>query len=452
MSEENICDFVGSAAEAWPHEPALADRQTGRVVSFAELDCLTRPIAWGLLAQEIKICATYLPISLDHILFLTAALRAGVPIFPLSPRWPIERAQEMAARTNATLWENIDFPTGSARRLQARHPAWATLIATSGSSGTPKRVAHALGAHLANARASQDKLPLAPGCGWLLNLPLAHVSGLSVLFRCVTHGATMVLPAPGEFETAMLDPRVTHLSVVSTQLHRLLEKQVRFPFLRAMLAGGGPFTSALLNQAIAAGYPVHLTYGMTEAGSQITTTRRLTEPAHAFSAGTPNPGFTLRIGADGGLEVRSPALCSGYLLDDGTLCSAADPEGWFVTGDRGRIDEAGNFWYSGRADRMFISGGENIHPETIERELESLPEIRRAVVLPIADVTFGQRPVAFVAWNCRSIADTLSQRLQGRLPKFMVPVRFLDWPPEADLDQAKISLAVFEAQLSDISR
>lgn len=445
-------DFVLVAMARFTSQPAIIDLASGRTISFTELEWLTRDRAHGLLARGFGVCAIQAAPSVEYVLWLIAAFRAGVVVFPISPRWPKARARELAQLAGAT--ELIDCPqpiTGAIRPFQNRLDAPATILATSGSSGEPKRVVHALAGHLTNARGSASKLPLRPGCGWLLNLPIYHVSGLSVLFRCLNEGAAILLPAPNAVEATWRDPRVTHASVVSTQLRRLLDQGIDLKPLRAVLAGGGSFAPELVNRAIAAGYPIHLTYGMTEAGSQITTTARLTEPADDFSAGTPNREMEVRLAETGEVQIRSQALCLGYQEENGVIRSARAPDGWFQTRDAGHRDRSGQLWITGRLDRLFISGGENIHPEAIERELEACPEVARAVVLPLNDETFGHRPVAFVQWKQSAAEPAVREILAKRLPKFMQPTCFLEWPREVDSQGAKLPLEPFRERVWQIA-
>jgi len=440
-------DFVLVAAAKFSRHPAIVDRPGGRTISFTELERLTRERAHGLLKRNEPVVAVQAPASAEYLLWLIAAFRCGVTVFPVSPRLPAAAARELAQRAGASeLIDSLSALHGPERPFQNQLTAPATLLATSGSSGTPKLVAHSLAGHLTNARGSHRQLPLGPGCGWLLNLPLHHVSGLSIVFRCLQDGAAIILPE----SASLADPAVTHLSVVSTQLRRLLESGARLDHLRAVLAGGGPFPAELVNQAIAAGYPIHLTYGMTEAASQIATTPRLIRPAEAFSAGPPNPEMRVRIAPSGEVQIHSQALCLGYLEADGAIRSARDAGGWFATRDAGRIDEEGQLWITGRLDRMFISGGENIHPEILEQALEARPEIRRAVVLPIADPEFDQRPVAFVQWTGEPREELVAAELARRLPRFMLPARWLDWPAGVDSQGGKLPLEPFRREVRQI--
>ena len=290
----------------------------------------------------------------------------------------------------------------------------ATVLLTSGSSGMPKAVAHSLTAHLANASGSNANSPVGPGHRWRRSLSMAHIGGLAMLFRALTGGGALVLD-----ETTP----ATHLSLVSVQLRRLL-RQSTLPELSALLVGGGPIPPDLITQAIARGLPVHTTYGMTELGSQVTTTPPGATAAQLATAGRVLAGREVRIAGSGEILICGETLLAGYLTTGG-LCSGVDAEGWYHTGDVGRLVD-GWLTPTGRLDQMFISGGENIHPEAIERALGGL--VVGCAVVPVPDAEWGARPVAIIAGDFD--ADVLRTALAKRLPRFAVPDAFLPWPAD----------------------
>jgi O-succinylbenzoic acid--CoA ligase len=262
---------------------------------------------------------------------------------------------------------------------------------------------------------------------------LHHVSGFSILIRCLLAGAAVVFPDSSlPLELQISDPAVTHASVVSTQLLQLLEHGADLSRLKAVLAGGGPFPESLIACAIQSSASIHLTYGMTETASQIATSPRLTQTSSPPNCGRPLPGREVRISNEGVIEVRGPVVSPDLV----------DSEGWFSTGDLGRFDEHGNLVILGRRDRMFISGGENIHPETIEGLLIQIPGIRRAVVVSRKDARFGERPVAFVSGNFAPL--DLKNRLASKLESFAIPDAFLSWPEEIPDDMPKPDFALFK--------
>jgi O-succinylbenzoic acid--CoA ligase len=127
------------------------------------------------------------------------------------------------------------------------------------------------------------------------------------------------------------------------------------------------------------------------------------------------PNREVRIADDGEIWVRGSCLFDGYL-------NQSRSRDWFPTGDLGRIENH-LLHIVGRKDWMFISGGENIQPEEIERELLTLPQVLEAVVLPIDDAEFGKRPIAVVRANETFTIEQMQLVLSDRLPKFKIPIK-----------------------------
>jgi O-succinylbenzoic acid--CoA ligase len=220
---------------------------------------------------------------------------------------------------------------------------------------------------------------------------------------------------------------ITHLSLVTTQLKRLLASAaLPAPTLKAVLLGGSALPRQLIEAAHDAGVPLRTTYGLSETASQVTAT-----PAHCagdkrWSAGRALRGREVKIDTGGEILVRGQTLCRGYYRD-GSVEPVVDAEGWFHTGDLGVLDDDGYLSVTGRRDNMFISGGENIHPEEIEAHLLGINGVRNAIVVPVNDDEYGQRPVAFVD-AVQIDAHMLDERLLDYLPKFKLPIAYHAWP------------------------
>ncbi|MGE3726411.1 MAG: AMP-binding protein [Candidatus Sericytochromatia bacterium] len=306
-----------------------------------------------------------------------------------------------------------------------------TEILTSGSSGQPKAVLHTWGNHLASARGSLAHIPLRPEDTWLAALPLFHIGGLAILIRTALAGARVAFP-PKEMplEQALAVFRPTHLSLVSTQLYRLLQVPESIPLLqncKAILLGGSAIPTALIEKAFALELPIHCSYGSTEMASQICTTRPGASLAELMTSGPVLPEREVKISPEGEICVRGATRFVGYVSQSG-LETPFDAEGWFATGDLGQFTPEGWLQVSGRRDHRFISGGENIQPEAIEAALLRLPDILQAVVVPVPDPEFGQRPVAFIeALRPVEPAD-IRTGLKAELPPFMLPKAIFDWP------------------------
>jgi O-succinylbenzoic acid--CoA ligase len=159
---------------------------------------------------------------------------------------------------------------------------------------------------------------------------------------------------------------------------------------------------------------------------------RIDADAETSEGGETGPGEILFGGA---------VLFRGYVEPDGDgdvrLDPARDEDGWYPSGDRGRIDAEGRLRVIGRVDRLFISGGENIQPEEIEAALQQADGIDRAVVVPVSHAEYGQRPVAFVRaadWN----PNEWRRHLAARLPGFKIPDAFEPLPAQAVEGRMKV--------------
>ena len=421
---------------------ALLDRASGRSVRYSELVSFLSSRLTGFSFDATRPFATWAAPDFSHATLLLALLARDCLLAPLSPRLPEPEALKRAEWIGAGgFWKAEEFSTLSPRSRQIRTASAGTLLFTSGSTGEPRAVWHDLESHIANALGAGEMMPLRPGCAWLLSLPLNHVSGFSILIRCLLAGATVVFPDQNSpFKNQIEDSTLTHASVVGVQLRRLLSDEASFSHFQAVLLGGGPVDQGLVSDALEAGVPLHITYGMTETASQTTTSDRLHSVPHSIHAGKALPGRELRISSDGEIQVRG-AILPRAIFSGGELREALTCDGWFSTGDAGSFDAAGNLVVSGRRSRMFISGGENICPEIIETLLASFPQVQRVVVVGVPNEEFGARPVAFVAGDASP--DRVKEFLKARLEGFYVPDAFLPWPSEVSPDDAKVNFDFF---------
>ena len=365
---------------------------------------------------------------------LLAARHAGAVPVLLSPRWPEATAKTAAARVLA----------GLATLDDDERATLADVTFTSGTTGTPRAVAHTRQGHDDVASAGNAHLPFAPGHRWLLSLPLVHVGGLGIVSRALVGGGALCVPRAGEgLVDAALRLRATHLSVVRAQLVDLLRSPLveqLVPQLRVVMVGGGPTPPALLQQAVRRGVPVAQTWGMTETHAQVATSS-LGEPS---TCGRPLPGRHVRVDDDGVLGVRGVGLAAGFVDERGLQPLPRDDDGYFVTGDRGVVDDEGRVIVLGRVGLRIVSGGEKLEPEAIESALLSCVDVDDAVVVPVEHARWGQRPVAFVRAR-RWTPDAWSDAVRAALPKTWVPDAFLPWPD--DVEGGKGARALLRARV-----
>ena len=436
-----------AAALSTPDAAAIIGSQG--TTTYVELDGRVSGAALRLRELEPgSRVALYLPKDERYVTLMLAVIRAGHVACPVSDRLPprgvaqrLERAACAALISDddellrsAGLYRLDPGPLleGNRRREKPEHIPLerpATIVFTSGSTGTPKAALHAFGNHYYNALGSNANIMLRPGDRWLHSLPLYHVGGISILFRCLLAGSTIALPEQGTpIGESVADLGATHVSLVSTQLLRLLRENPELAGLKAVLMGGGPISASLVDEALSRGLPIHTSYGLTEMASQVTTTPPGAAPEALRTAGRVLPEREVSISEEGEILVRGATLFAGYVEGE-ILDLAVDTNGWFHTGDLGELDENGYLRVLGRKDNRFFSGGENIQPEETEEVLSVLPGVEAAVVVPVDDTEFGQRPVAFVRMEDRSTVD-LASELEKFLPRFKIPIAFYAWPEE----------------------
>jgi O-succinylbenzoic acid--CoA ligase len=479
---------ISRYAESAPGEPAVI---TGdRIYSYQHLNRIISSTADFLKQKGIGKDARTALIgrnSSEYIAALWALWRIGAVAVPINFRFPPEYLKKIFQETNIS-FAILNSPLFSYSREQPGIIAWeeiadcreqaclfpggqdkinlendAAIVLTSGSTGDEKAVLHTFANYYYNALGSNENITLEPGDRWLLSLPLFHVGGLGILFRCFPAGAAVVVPGESESLLESIEKyNVTHVSLVSTRLHRLMQeknellrtrrdakKDKKLFTLKALLLGGSPFPVSLIREAISLKLPIHTTYGLTEMASQVTTTPKDAPLEKLLTSGKLLNYRSLKIDENNEICVKGNALFKGY-VEGQTLARPFDPGGWFHTGDLGCIDADGYLHVSGRRDNMFISGGENIMPEEIEALLNRLPGVEKSIVVPMEDETYGFRPAAFLKPEnkLKITKDEVLRHLQKHLPRFKIPDVFYFWP-DADGSGEK-SLKVDRSYFRDL--
>lgn len=419
-------------ARTQPNKSALiADDRTW---SYGETDATLHSLCHFLQEAGIRRqqrIAFVAKTGVPTILLLLALFRLGAVACPLSHRIPQEQIHKHVEQLRAAhILEPEILPLegkiGGMIAPKIQLDSLATFLFTSGSSGTPKIACHTYGNHYYSALGAVSALKLEDTSRWLLSLPLFHVSGLGILFRCFQQGAAVVL-SKMPIEQAIASRQISHASLVPTQLYRLAAET--FSSLKCLVLGGAHTPSELLQKAHKNHLPVLTTYGMTEMSSMITLSDQLL------------PHRELKIETDGEIWVRGKTLFEGYWDTKTETVKKIDSDGWFPTKDIGRFSPEGHLEVLGRKDRLFISGGENIQPEVIEQALCAIEGIKQAAVVPVADPEFGHRPVAFIDDTTGSHdLESIRDALRSTLPSFMHPVKILPYPEDAGLKPNLTSL------------
>ncbi len=318
---------------------------------------------------------------------------------------------------------------------------------TGGTTGLPKAAMLSHGNLVAAVniyRLWADGAPLEPGAQSVIcALPLFHIYALTtVLLRHLRDGNTVLLRQRFSAEALVEDIAVRRATVfpgVPTMwialLHHPGVETVDFSSLRSGVSGGAPMPFEVQTRIEAIiGQRIHGGWGMTEiapAGARV--------PADAAPRpgliGIPLPGITMKIvsleperddfppGEIGEIAIRGPNVFKGY-LDDPEGTAEAFHEGWFLTGDLGRMDEDGLFEIVDRRKNMIISSGFNVYPVAIESAIYEHPAVQEVVVIGIDDAYRGQAAKAFVKLKAGRAAFTLDELLaflKDRLGRHEMP-------------------------------
>ena len=394
---------------------SLRNRVAGLAASLQDFG-LTPSATIALLTESTSFIA----------LMAHAAPLIGCTLFPLDPKLPPawrNRLLEQAG-VDAVLCDEADdtyppllkvyrigsLPTQMApfATKDVLSPGVQLIVASSGSSAKPRGGMLSPANLDASVKSANERLDLRLGDCWLDCLPLFHIGGLAILFRASAAGASVVLHQGFDAVTVWADLQwhsVTHLSLVPAMLAKLLDVANERPppeTLRVVLVGGAHLNSHLAKRALDSGWPLCVSYGLSETSSQVATRclaqRSEVEPGNV---GKPLHGFEVRVADETGrpttgvgwIHIRGKAVMVGYANPEHRPGDGLD-DGWLVSGDLGQLDESGRLTIVGRADEVLVSGGENIHPLQVEDLIMDCSAVDEVVVIGKADPVWGERIVA----------------------------------------------------------
>jgi O-succinylbenzoic acid--CoA ligase len=302
------------------------------------------------------------------------------------------------------------------------------VIETSGSTGRPKRVLLSRDAMRASALATEERLG-GPG-RWVLNLPPTYVAGVQVLYRSVVAGTEPIAFRGSLAATRSEVHGRCFLSLVPTQLVRLLEdpdETAALEDFEAVLVGGGPLRPEARQDAESRGVRVVQTYGMSETCGG------------CVYDGVPLPGVEVRIDHDEQVLLRGPMLFDGY-QDEPERTAAAMRDGWFLTDDLGHWLPDGRLAVDGRADDMVISGGVKVPASAVAAALLAHPWVNEAAVVGAPDDEWGERVVAVVTTSGPVELAELRDLVEPRTwaPRQVVAVDELPLLPNGKIDRVTL--------------
>jgi len=445
-------------------------------VSYASFDAECDAVARGLLRMGLKRDDRIGILSLNRHELLAAfygTMRAGMVTVPISFKLPpdivryivqdaglkaIFHDRERAALCPGGL-PHIDWDDAAAyaafkdpgpfTTVEPLRRELGMMLYTSGSTGKPKGV---LLSHESQRWSIEKNLAINGDMTHhrtIVAAPMFHMNATISVKIALAGGASIVLLPSFDaknYARAIARHRVTWLTSVPTMLALVAREsellgKLDFSSVERVTMGSAPLTQALVDkvQAIFPRATINNSYGTTEAGPTPFGPHPAGLPRPAVAAGYPHAGMEveLREGPspdEGVLYMRSPMSMEGYNnLPEKTAEVMRD--GWYRSGDIMRRDGNGFYYFVGRADDMFVVGGENVWPGEVERLIERMPGVHQALVVPIADEIKGALPFAFVVRQAGAALDeaaikawTIANGAPFAHPRF---VEFIDALPLA---------------------
>ncbi|MGE0308759.1 MAG: AMP-binding protein, partial [Acidimicrobiia bacterium] len=386
--------------------------------------------------------------SLSAVVLYLSCITSGIVLLPLNTSYTEAETEPMLADAGARLVvrdgddllsNSAQSPTGRSGSVVSVGPdEVATLLYTSGTTGTPK------GAPLTQHNLAANALTLKDAWGFTRDdvlvhvLPTYHAHGLFVAINTVIASGCSMRFAD-RFDPALTSTLLdgaTVLMAVPTHYTRLLAHdgftREACRTMRLFISGSAPLTPQAHAEFFErTGHVILERYGMTE--TVMLTSNPLDGERRAGTVGPPLPGVSVRVcddddriveaGETGAVQVRGPSVFGGYWQRPELNATEFTPEGWFRTGDLGRFDTDGYLTLVGRSKDLVITGGLNVYPIEVERVLDDLDDVTESAVIGCPDADFGERVVAVVVPRAGALVDPAAVRdaARDRLAGFKVP-------------------------------
>ena len=491
--EETIGANFERTSAAHPHVDALVEVATGRRWTYAELDAEINTVARGLMAAGLKVgdrIGIWAPNCAEWVLVQFAAAKIGAILVNINPAY---RTHELAyvleqsglsMLVSATSFKSSDYAAMvgevrpeasalqqvvfigtadwdrlresaaqiSAEQLVARQAGLSNsdpinIQYTSGTTGFPKGATLSHRNILNNGYFVTEQIKLRPGERLCIPVPFYHCFGMVMgNLGCTTHGATIVIPAPGFDPGLTLDAiesqRCTGVYGVPT-MFIAMQNHADFAArdlssLRTGIMAGAVCPVEVMKRCVEDMHmaEVAIAYGMTETSpvscqtlidddlERRTASIGRAHPHVEVKIVDPDTGETVDRGEPGEFCTRGYSVMLGYWREDDKTAQAIDSDGWMHTGDLAVMRADGYCNVVGRIKDMIIRGGENIYPREIEEFLYSHPDIEDAQVIGVPDDTYGEEVCAWIRMKAnREPLDAAALRAfaSGRLAHYKIP-------------------------------
>ena len=453
LQGRTLWELLEKRVDATP-DALMAVDEDMRTITFADYWSEAERAAAGLAAQGVgegDVVSWQLPTWIESLVLVGALSRIGAI---QNPMLPIYREREVGFVTNQagsslmivpSVWKDFDFEAMATSISEAANGSMRVLVAdralpqgdpsslppipepldadsqpvrwlfyTSGTTADPKGAQHTDASIAAVARGMGDRLACIEEDRNALIFPFTHIGGITWLFTSLQFGLSNILMEgfhPVETPEVLSRENVT-LAGSGTVFHQAYLAYQRsqptpvFPNVRGFPGGGAPKPPALVTEMREVfDAPILSGYGLTEAPILTMADLADTDDELARSEGKPMPGVELRFvtlegriaqpGEEGEIRARAPQVMRGY-LDSSLDADAFDDDGFFRTGDLGKLDEQGNVVITGRVKDVIIRKGENVSAKEVEDLLYTHPAIGDVAVIGLPDPDSGERVCAVV--------------------------------------------------------
>lgn len=446
---------VDELAQQWVQELKRRGVQPGHAVGWLSLN---HPSGLGLLKACMQLDVRFVPLNWRLAEPELVQIMAHVQLQHLIHD---DSMAELAGRLKSRFEMPAPIPVG-------HETGDAMVVYTSGSTGDPKGAVHTVRGMQANAQAAIVSQGLSVHTRTLSVLPMFHVGGLCIqLLPTLQAGGRVLLHErfdPTRWLQDVASWRPTTSLLVPATMRALIEhpqwEHTDLSSLAFISAGSSVVPVSLIEAFHQRGIPVVQVYGATETGPVSTVLPPQIAMAHPGSAGWPVAGVRLRlvneadnevaVGEVGEIWVKGPNVMRGYH-------QAPDHpgfvQGWFKSGDLGRLGSDGQLEVVGRSKDMIISGGENIYPAEIENRLIGHPDVEECAVVGLPDRRWGEVPVLVVVPRDgrTPTEDALRATYEGTLARFKHPRRLIFRTQLPKTALGKVQKSVLVQQLTETS-
>lgn len=436
----------------------IAIRTSSQILSYKELFTSAKEFSSKLsLLKNSE--SKYIPIlSQNNAEFVIATLalwNIGLVPVPINTRWTDKEIDSVLTRNvfkyilyekkfseklrktgipKISFDEVSSFPYNEATEISNDE---AVVIFTSGSTGIPKGVIHTFDSLVNSIINGTEILNQHVSDKWLASLPFFHIGGFQIICRALLNGCEIIIPDNLETDSlknSIEEFKPTHISLVSTQLQRLIDINTRISnSLKVTLIGGGFSDDNLLFKADKDGWKPVRVYGSSETASFVTAASIDEIKNYPSTVGKPVKNVEIKISDEDEILISTNSLFKCY-LNNPEETAAKSVDGFYHSGDLGKLNN-GYLFLEARKSDLIITGGENVNPYEVEQALLKIKGIKEACVFSLKDEQWSQKVCAAIVTSAGISENQIIEILKEEIASFKIPkeIFFLDSLPKTSL-------------------